>query len=139
MCTARLILLYHKQNIRNVNIQGLEKTTFHDKLNGEKSSFDEAVLKFDRETDRVFVDTHSDIVLTDPDFGRKIIISKENSSSTVIWNPWQEKSTSMSDMSNDAWLQMVCIEPANVSKNQLLLAPGEMHSISLTITVNQIL
>ncbi len=70
-----------------------------------------------------------------PGFDRTIFISKENSSSTVIWNPWQKKSSQMSDMPAEAWLNMICIEPANILENQRLLTPGESHTLSTSIKV----
>lgn len=122
-------------DIRNITIQGLENTIFQDKLKQGQSDCQKTALKFDAETDKVFINTSNNVELTDPGFDRRIVITKENSNSTVIWNPWKEKSALMSDMSDQAWLEMVCIEPANVLKNQLLLAPGDTHSISTSIFV----
>ena len=41
-------------------------------------------------------------------------------------------------MSDQAWLTMVCIEPANVLKNQIHFTPGQSHQISTLINVEKL-
>jgi glucose-6-phosphate 1-epimerase len=68
---------------------------------------------------------------------RRIVIEKSGSSSTVIWNPWSEKSGSMSDMTADGWKRMLCVETANVADNAVVLAPGEFHKLTAKIHVDR--
>lgn len=125
-------------DIHKIHIQGLEQLTYQDKLNSGQSSLQQTSLQFKSETDRVFVDTDGEIHLIDQALNRKIIITKENSKSTVIWNPWQETSSVMSDMSDQGWQSMVCIEPANVHNNKILLGPGQTHQLSTLIAVEKL-
>jgi glucose-6-phosphate 1-epimerase len=45
----------------------------------------------------------------------------------VVWNPWVDKSKTLSDFSPEDYKKMVCIEPGNVAKTHEgdVLGPGE--------------
>jgi D-hexose-6-phosphate mutarotase len=81
------------------------------------------------------VDTNDDCLLVDPGWNRKIRVSKMGSQSTVIWNPWIEKSARMPDFGDDEWKGMVCIETANVGNSRVRLAPGRSHITTAIISV----
>lgn len=124
-------------DVRSIAIGGLEKTSYVDKT-------DQAALKpatngpirITSETDRVYVSTIADCVLIDEGLGRTIRVAKTGSASTVVWNPWIEKSIRMADFGDDEWPQMVCIETANVAANCIELEPGESHSTTAVISVS---
>ena len=125
-------------DIRTVSIAGLENAAFVDKV-------DRALLKpasgtsikFAGETDRVYVDTLSDCLLTDEGWKRIIRVAKLGSVSTVVWNPWIDKSKRMADFGDDEWPEMVCIETANVASGKIELSPGESHSTIAIVSVEK--
>jgi glucose-6-phosphate 1-epimerase len=51
----------------------------------------------------------------------------------VIWNPWIERAAAFSDMANDGWQRMLCIETANVMGDVVSLAPGASHTLGVSI------
>ena len=124
-------------DIRSILIAGLETTDYVDKV-------DQAILKpasgmpiqFIGETDRVYVDTRADCLLIDDGMKRVIRISKSGSVSTVVWNPWIDKSKRMADFGDDEWPEMVCIETANVAAGRIELSPGESHSTIAMVSVD---
>ncbi|MCU7801062.1 MAG: D-hexose-6-phosphate mutarotase [gamma proteobacterium symbiont of Lucinoma myriamae] len=126
---------FNVSDIHNLSISGLEQVSYSDKLQEGKMFMQETEFSLTQETDRIYVDTKSDVTLNDTGFSRTITIKKQNSLSTVVWNPWYENSKCMSDMSDEAWLSMVCIEPANVHTNQTTLQPGEIQQLTTSITV----
>ena len=73
-------------------------------------------------------------MLHDPAWGRTITIAKNGSGSTVVWNPWVDKSAGMADFGDDEWQQMVCVEAANVRDTALVLVPGASHTMGQAIT-----
>lgn len=125
-------------NIHNITVQGLEHLAYEDKVSNSRFTLQEKKLRMTNETDSVFIDTSGTVQLCDPGFSRQISISKENSLSTIIWNPWQEKSSLMVDMSDKSWLTMICIESANVLNNKIVLEAGQIHYLSTLITVDQL-
>ena len=63
----------------------------------------------------------------DAAWNRRIFVEKSGSNSTVVWNPWIEKTQTMADMAPDDWKEMICVETANAAENAVRLAPGESH------------
>lgn len=86
---------------------------------------------FDKETDRVYTQLADVQELHTPD--GIIEVSRENSHSAVLWNPWIDKSQRLSRFNNDDYLTMVCLEAANVLEDKLTLAPDETHMLTTKI------
>ncbi|MBX9691605.1 MAG: D-hexose-6-phosphate mutarotase, partial [Cyanobacteria bacterium] len=97
---------------QQIHILGLENTDYFDKTDDFKLKHQtEAALTLSGETDRPYIGTETDVKIIDPVLNRQIIVSKGNSRTTVIWNPWAD--SNLADMSTDGWLRMVCVESAN--------------------------
>ncbi|WP_434938005.1 D-hexose-6-phosphate mutarotase [Shewanella sp. HL-SH8] len=88
-------------------------------------------VNFDKETDRVYTDLSPVQHLHTPT--GIIEVSRENSQSAVLWNPWIEKSTRLSRFKADDYLTMVCLEAANVLDDKVTLSPGEIHTLTTHI------
>jgi len=123
-------------DVRTISIHGLEPTSFLDKVDhAQLKSATNVPILIDSETDRVYLDTLSDCVLNDAQKKRAIRVAKLGSASTVVWNPWIDKSKRMADFGDDEWPGMVCIETANIGNSRIQLAPGESHSTTAVISV----
>ena len=123
-------------DIGQVSISGLEGTTYIDKTDGmkRKQAGNEA-LRLTKETDQVHLNTTATCVVDDARGQRRIVIEKSGSESTVVWNPWAEKTKSLKDMSPDEWREMVCVESANAADNAATVAPGQEHLMRVIIRV----
>jgi glucose-6-phosphate 1-epimerase len=93
-------------------------------------------VRIAEETDQVHLNTRSTCVVHDSAWNRRIIIEKKGSDSTVLWNPWIDKTASMSDMAAESSQEMICIETANAADNAIQLAPGTVHKLSARIRVD---
>ena len=62
-----------------------------------------------------------------------IRVEKENSRSTVVWNPWIAKSKRMQDYGDEEYLQMICVESGNVRTDGVTLAPGATRSLKIKL------
>ncbi len=123
-------------DVRNITINGLEDCLYLDKVDGSVEKKQQiGAVRFDQETDRIYLPSTDDCVIDDPGFKRRIRISKLNSESTVVWNPWIEKSIKMGDLGQDGYLDMVCVESANAADDVVLLAPGEKHHLWVCYSV----
>lgn len=123
-------------DIHQVGIEGLAGTEYLDKTrNLARLRQDQAVLRFTEETDRVYFDTESTCSLIDPVWGRRIVVEKEGSKTTVIWNPWINKSRALPDFGDDEWPGMVCIETCNAGPNPVKLSGGDRHTMVQTVSV----
>ena len=132
--TEALHTYLHVDDVRQVAIEGLAGVEYIDKMDaGRRKRQDDEPIRFTGETDRVYLDTDAACTLTDPKAGRRIIVRKEGSRSTVIWNPWTDKSIRMPDFGDNEWPGMVCIETANAADNAVTLEPGAEHRMSAGI------
>lgn len=125
--------------IQNIEIAGLENASYHDKTNNfALTTQDDQPIRFASETDRVYNNTTATCTLTDPGMQRIITVEKENSNSTIVWNPWIDKAAAMPDFGDNEWPSMVCIETANVSDDAIELQPGETHEMTARITASKL-
>ena len=123
-------------SIADVTISGLERTLYLDKVGGlTERTQDDTPIRFTGETDRVYLETDAACSIDDPGLQRRIIVSKDHSRSTVVWNPWIAKARAMADFGDEEWRGMVCVETANVGVAAIRLAPGERHRMTLSLAV----
>ena len=86
-------------DIAGVSISGLERTPYLDKAGGStERTQDDTPIRFTGETDRVYLETTATCSIDDPGLQRRIVVSKENSRSTVVWNPWIAKAHAMAGL-----------------------------------------
>jgi glucose-6-phosphate 1-epimerase len=123
-------------DIHQASVSGLGGTTYIDKTDGfKRKTLIEEPLRIAKETDQVHLSTKATCVVHDPVWNRRIIIDKSGSDSTVVWNPWRDKTKVMSDMAPDGWKEMICVETANAADNAVHLPPGAPHKLTATIRV----
>ncbi len=123
-------------DINKVSLTGLAGTSFIDKTDqAQRKQQGGEPLRIGKETDQVHLDTTGACVLHDEVWERRIIVEKSGSDSTVVWNPWIEKTKGMSDMEPDDWRKMLCVESANAGGNAITLAPGASHKLTTSIRV----
>lgn len=118
-------------------INGLADTEYFDKTDGfKRKRQNNNVLVLNGETDRPYIDSEAQVTLDDPVLKRRLSIGKQNSKTTVVWNPWSELSAKLADLGSDGWRQMVCIETANAMENAVTIEPGEHHTMQAFVTVS---
>ncbi|MCU8106295.1 D-hexose-6-phosphate mutarotase [Shewanella sp. SM101] len=114
------------EDIHQLKASGFSGSKYIEFAQGPYPQNTDEVL-FDRETDRVYTDLGPVQLLHTPQ--GTIEVSRENSQSAVLWNPWIEKSQRLGRFNPEDYLTMVCLEAANVLEDKVVLAPGETHSL----------
>lgn len=120
---------FNVSDVSKVTLSGLDDCDYLDKVEGFKRKHQTGPVMIDQEVDRVYLDTADDCVIEDPGYQRRIVIKKQGSHSTVVWNPWRETAEKMGDLGKDGYLNMLCVESANAAENVVSLAPGEQHRL----------
>jgi glucose-6-phosphate 1-epimerase len=121
-------------DIGQASVAGLAGTTYIDKTAGmARKAAGAAPLRLTAETDSVFLGTRAACVLDDPPGGRRVVVEKDGSATTVVWNPWADKAKAMSDLGDDEWRRMICIETANAADDRVTLPPGQRHAMRARI------
>lgn len=123
-------------DVRQVGVDGLQNAEYIDKMDGFKRKTQPAEpIRITAETDRVFVNATGTVQVHDPVLGRSIVVEKEGSASTVVWNPWIAKAKAMPDFGDEEWPGMICVETANVGDHAVRLEPGQTHLMRAYIGV----
>lgn len=121
-------------SIDNIAIRGLRNVSYVDKIKNTVCLESAPVIEITSEVDRVYFDTTSTVEIEDRGLHRKIRVEKSMSNSTIVWNPWIEKSKRMPDFGDDEYQQMVCVESGNVAKNQIVLKPMETSVMKVVVS-----
>jgi glucose-6-phosphate 1-epimerase len=58
---------------------------------------------------------------------------KQNSLTTVVWNPWSTGAQSMADLGDEEWHTMACVEASNIRAFSVDLAPARQHIMKTSI------
>jgi glucose-6-phosphate 1-epimerase len=127
---------YHRVGeIEKVRVRGLDGVRYIDKTDSNREKKQQGEIAIASETDRVYLDTSGAIEIEDPALKRRTRVTKENSRTTVVWNPWIEKAHALSDLPGDEWTRMICIETSNVSDYSVTLAPGHQSKMKAVVRV----
>jgi glucose-6-phosphate 1-epimerase len=118
-----------------VLIRGLDGVAYLDNTDNNREKRQEGDMVFISPTDRAYVDTTHPVEILDRNLRRRIRLEKENSRTTVVWNPWIEGAHALPDMADDEWRAMACVEASNIRAFAVDLAPGEQHTMKTSIRV----
>src|SRR5258708_4328702 len=98
---------------RRLSIGGLEGLPYVDKVDAfARKSGESAPIAISRETDRIYTGARTAVRVADPAWGRRIVVDKSGSATTVVWNPWIDKAKALADFGDHEWTEMVCVETA---------------------------
>jgi D-hexose-6-phosphate mutarotase len=116
-----------------VAIEGLDGRDYIDRLDDDSVKTQEGVITIAEEVDRVYLDTTDECVIVDPVLQRRIHVAKAGSRTTVVWNPWMDKSKRMGDFPDDGYRSMVCVEATNTASDVYTVPQGGEHVLSQVI------
>ncbi|WP_419712613.1 D-hexose-6-phosphate mutarotase [Pseudomonas sp. NFX224] len=120
-------------DVRNVHVEGVNGLNYIETLEDWKTKKQSGDLRFSGETDRIYLDAPPLLSIVDPGWERRIELTSTGSRTAVIWNPWIDRAAAFSDMANDGWQRMLCIETANVMGDVVSLAAGASHTLGVSV------
>ena len=113
--TAALHTYLRVGDVRRTTIHGLHGIRYRDRESGEQLRVDEErELSIRGEIDRVYLDAPPELRVDDAANGRTFRVAMAGFADTVVWNPWAAGAASMPDMRDDEYLEMICVEAAQV-------------------------
>ncbi len=122
-------------DIHSVRLQGLDGTSFLDNTDANKEKMQLGDVTIASQTDNAFINAQNAVDLLDPKMRRRIRLQKANSSTTVVWNPWQEGASRLRDLGEGEWTQFLCVEASNIIGGAVTLGPGQEHTMSALLSV----
>ena len=124
-------------DLKQLQLLGLDGVKYLDKMDGGKAKTQAGAIVITAETDRVYQETTGAVTIEDGEKRRRIVVAKEGSRSTVVWNPWIAKAKAMADFGNDEWTAMVCVETGNVGECAVEVRPGERAIMTARVGVER--
>jgi len=118
-----------------VRVQGLDGVDYLDNTDGNRKKQQEGDVVFGRQTDSAYIDTTHAVEIYDPLLRRRIRLTKQNSRTTVVWNPWSTGAQTLKDLGGDEWRTMACVEASNIRDFAVDLLPGQLHTMTTIIHV----
>jgi glucose-6-phosphate 1-epimerase len=118
-----------------IRISGLDGVDYLDNTDNNRDKRQEGDVVFTGPTDRAYINTTHPVGILDATLGRRVRLDKENSRTTVVWNPWIEGAHALPDLGDDEWREMACVEASNIRDFGIAIAPGEHHTMKTTIRV----
>lgn len=133
--TAALHTYLRVGDVRRTTIEGLRGTEYVDKVDDRARKTEESgAVAITGETDRVYVGAPDRLRVRDRAAGRTVVVEKEGFPDAVVWNPWAELARELSDLGDEEYLSMLCVESAAV-ETPVRLAPGGEWSGTVRLRV----
>jgi len=127
---------YHRVgDAERVRVTGLAHAAYLDNMDGNREKRQAGDVVFTAQTDNAYVDTTEPPEVVDPVLGRRIRTQKQNSRTTVVWNPWREGAKALADLGDHEWRAFACAEASNIMAYAVELAPGEQHTLGAVLSV----
>jgi glucose-6-phosphate 1-epimerase len=92
-------------------------------------------LVFAGKTDNAYVDVENAVELIDAGWHRSLRTEKANSSTTVVWNPWEDGAAAISDLGDEEFRDFACVEASNILDSVVSLGPGQEHRMQALISI----
>jgi glucose-6-phosphate 1-epimerase len=120
-----------------IRISGLDGVAYLDNTDANREKRQVGDIVFTAQTDRAYMDTTHAVEIADPILRRRLRLTKQNSRTTVVWNPWSTGAQSLADL-GDEWRAMACVEASNMRAFGIDLAPGQQHTMKTVIQVEAV-
>jgi glucose-6-phosphate 1-epimerase len=113
----------------------LEGVHFLDNTDSNKENTQIGELSLVSQTDSAYMNTDSAVDLLDPKMHRRIRAQKEDSLTTVVWNPWRDGAARLKDLGDGEWKQFLCVEASNILGAAVNLDPGREHKMTAVLSI----
>ncbi|TPG24215.1 D-hexose-6-phosphate mutarotase [Variovorax guangxiensis] len=120
--TAALHTYLRVDEIADVRLQGLQDAARWDAVRDVRHPEATQALHFGEEFDSVYAAPAAPLRLAQP-LGTLEIAQSASCTETVVWNPGPVLAAKLSDLPDDGWRHMLCVEAARIDE-AVLLQPG---------------
>jgi glucose-6-phosphate 1-epimerase len=128
---------FRVSGVESVRVRGLDQAAYLDNVDGNRRKTQAGDVVCTGKTDNAYIDVGGAAELVDAGWDRILRTEKENSATTVVWNPWEDGAASLSDLGTDEWRRFACVEASNILGAAIVLGPGAEHRIVATIRCAQ--
>lgn len=119
----------------SIRVRGLDQVAYLDNTDANREKLQTGDVALTAATDNAYLNTVASVDLIDPPSSRTIRTEKQNSATTIVWNPWQQGAAALSDLGDDEWQTMTCVEASNILASAVSLEPGSQRTMRATLRV----
>ena len=109
-------------DVRRARLGGLYGVRYEDKVTGGSQHQEMDPFSFAGEIDRIYFDATGPLSLATA--AGRTTITRDGFDDVVVWNPGPTRAAALPDLPDDDWLQMLCVEAAQIGA-PVTLAPGQ--------------
>jgi glucose-6-phosphate 1-epimerase len=125
-------------DVEQVSVQGLDGNQYLDNRDGNRENRQEGNLTLTKQTDNAYLDAIGTVEILDPVIGRRLVTEKQNSVSTIVWNPWSDGAAALSDFGDEEWHAMLCVEGGNVLGQKVELKAEETQTLKISLGASRL-
>ncbi len=133
--TSALHTYFRVADVRGSAIFGLGGVAYRDKVTGEQRVESEPLLTISGEVDRIYWNAPPEVRIQDVGGGHDIRVRSAGFADMVVWNPWKELARTLPDFDDQEYLEMVCVEAAQIGV-PVTLRPGAAWRGSQLLRLN---
>jgi glucose-6-phosphate 1-epimerase len=126
---------FHVGDIGAVRVEGLDGCEYVDRAHGDAALRQAGPVLIGEEVNRIYLGCPGDVLILDESLQRRIRVSKQGSTSYVVWNPWEETAARFGDMGEDGYRRMLCVETTNAWTDSVRVDPGGDVTLSTEYAV----
>ncbi len=121
--------------LKNAYIEGLKGLMCYDSLvegdAGQVSALEHIIIN--DAYDKAFLESYDPVMLVDTGYKRRFVLEREGSGATTVWNPHAICSAKLSDMRDQEYEQMLCVEVGNDPRQQTTLGAGASATMRMVV------
>jgi glucose-6-phosphate 1-epimerase len=110
-------------DLQRTQLGGLLGANYTDSLTGRQQQQELDPFGFAGEIDRIYWGATGAQHVASP--AGRLLIDRQGFDDVVVWNPGPTKAAAMADLPDDDWLQMLCVEAAQIGEPVTLAAGQE--------------
>ena len=122
-------------DVEQCSVRGLDGVTYLDNRDANKKKTQHGDLRISTQTDNAYADATGTVDIVDSALRRRLRTEKQNSNSTIVWNPWKEGARALADLGDEEWRQMLCVEGGNILASAIKLESQDSYTMTARICV----
>lgn len=122
-------------DVTRSRVLGLDGVRFLDNRDGNREKVQQGELILGKQTDNAYLDATGAVEIVDAALGRKLVTEKSGSRSTIVWNPWDDGAAKLTDLEDEEWREMLCVEGGNVLGQGVRVEANGRHEMRVSLSV----
>lgn len=122
-------------DITQTTVEGLDGTTYIDKVDAGNVKPQSGPVTIAGEVDRIYQGVPSELVIQDVALNRRILVTSTGNKTAVVWNPWTDISVKMADLEDNDYSRFICVETTNAAEDVITVPAHDEFRLEVSYAV----